>query len=198
MWKTRFEVSTSHSNGLTRYRSSSSSKIVHHYYSRPLPTVPRVRDDSPSAINRPSPPTSISNLDILIEEDEDILPTNLINNEQTNLLLSKQNSSQILNNNNKYQIVLPTILELNDHEHNQSIDEKYNIQLKQKKQDSFIPTNTNNNHILNCDNQRKEEKLNTKNKQIIEFTLNKRINQFLQKRIPRQNKVRDIMFVFAT
>lgn len=198
MWKTRFEVSTSHSNGLTSHRNlSSSSRIIHHYYSRPSPTVPRVREDSPSAIVRPSPPTSISNLEILTEEeDEDIPCTNSPDNEQPNFLIRKQNSYQTIN---KYQIVLPTIIETNDHEiiNDNEQNNKYDIKLK--RQDSFVATNTNYNQVIDNDNQIKEEILNTnKNNQRIEFTLNQRINELLQQKTRRQNKVREIMFVFAT
>src|SRR5271155_4850793 len=115
MWKTRFEVSTNNNNGLTRRRnlsSSSSSTIIHHYCSGPSPTVPRVREDSPSAIVRPSPPSSIPNLEILPEEEEEDIPYN----EQPSLIsltIRKQNSSQSLP---KHQFVLPTIVELHDHE----------------------------------------------------------------------------------
>jgi hypothetical protein len=194
-------VNTSRSNSLTRHRNlSSSSKIIHHHYSRPSPTVPRVREDSPSAVVRPSPPSSMPNLEILIEEDEDIPCTILTNNEQLNSTLRKQSS---------YQIVLPTIIESNDHEqmidneqnkYNESIDDeenKYGVKLK--RQDSFVATNTNYNQVNNIDIERKERTLNTnKNNQMIEFTLDKRINELLQQRKSRQNKVCEIMLVFAT
>ena len=63
MWKTQFEVSTSNGNGLSRHRTiSSSSTLIHQYYSQSSPTVPRVREDSPSAIVRPSPLSSIPDL----------------------------------------------------------------------------------------------------------------------------------------
>ncbi len=179
MWKTRFEVRTSHNNGFTRHR----------YYSRPSPTVPRVREDSPSAIVRPSPPSSISNLEILPEEDEDIP---FINNEQPNLTslnIRKQNSYQNLP---KYQFVLPTIVESHDHEiliDNESYDDKC------KQDNSIVATNTNyNNQIENIDFER-----TLKNNEMMEFTLDKRINELLQqKKSQRQNKVREIMLLFAT
>ena len=163
MWKTRFEVT---GNGSTRHRTSS---IIQHYYSRPLPTVPRVREDSPSAVVRPSPPSSMPNLEILTEEDEDI-PT-----------LNEQPSS--LRKQNSYQIVLPTIIESHEHMPDANIINSY------KTQDSFVATNTNYNQVTNVDIERKER---TKNNETISFTLDRRINELLH-----QNKVRDIMLVFA-
>jgi hypothetical protein len=196
MWKTRFEVSTHNGNDLTRHRTlSSSSKIInHHYSSRSLPKVPRVREDSPSAIVRPSPPSSIPNLDIVTEEDEDIPYSNTIDNEQPNLI-RKQFSYQNLN---KRQIVLPTIIESNDYDtNNESIDDRHNKYVI-KTQDSFVGTNTNYNQVRNIDIERKERILNTnKNNDTIGFTLDKRINELIQQKRQRQNKVREIMLVFA-
>jgi len=191
-------MNTSRSNSLTRHRNlSSTSRIIHHHYSRSSPTVPRVREDSPSAVVRSSPPSSMPNLEILIEEDEDIPSTILKNNEQFNSTLRKQSS---------YQIVLPTIIESNDHEimieneQNESINDQQNkYDIKLKRQDSFVATNTNYNQVINVDIERKERTLNTnKNNQIVEFTFDKRINELLQQRKSRQNKVREIMLVFAT
>jgi len=196
-------VSTSQSKDLTRHRNLSS---IHHYNSRPSPKVRRVREDSPIAVVRPSPPSSIPNLEILTEEDEDIPCTILTNNEQPNLTLHKQNSYQIIN---KRQIVLPTIIELNDHEimidneqnkYEESIDKKHKKHtVKLKRQDSFVATNTNYNQVMNVvDIDKKERILNTnKNNQKIEFTLDKRINELLQQKKQKQNKVREIMLVFA-
>jgi hypothetical protein len=203
MWKTRFEVNTNHNNNLIRHRNlPSSSKIIHHHYSRSSPKVPRVRDDSPNAIVRPSPPSSMSNLEILTEEDEDIPCSSLTNNEQPNL------RSIILRKQNSYQIVLPTIIESNDHEimidneqntSQESIDDKHKKYIvKFKRQDSFVATNTNYNQIMNVDIEKKERILNTnKNNEMIEFTLDKRINELLQQKNQRKNKVRGIMLVFA-
>jgi hypothetical protein len=204
MWKTRFEVSTNNGHSLPRHRPlSSSSKLINRRYSsQPLPTVPRVREDSPSAVVRPSPPSSIPNLGILTEEDEDIPYSNLINNEQPSLL-PKQNSYQMIN---KRQIVLPTIIESNDHEilidslpnfiNHESTDNKYLVKLKPE--DSFVGTNTNYNQVMNVEIERKERILNTnKNNEMISFTLDKRINELLQQKIQRQNQVREMMFVFA-
>ena len=180
MWKTRFEVSTNHNHDLTRHRNLlSSSSIIHHYYSGPSPTVPRVRENSPSAIVRPSPPSSsIPNLESLLEEeDEDIPSSNLIHNEQTNLVsitLPKQNLST------KRQIVLPTILESNDHEN------EFN-------QYSFVATNTNYNQMIQVDIEKKEQRLNKPN-QKMEFTLDKRIKEILQ----QKNKVREVRLFFAS
>jgi len=204
MWKTRFEVNTNHNNNLIHHRNlPSSSKIIHHHYSRSSPKVPRVREDSPSAIVRPSPPSSISNLEILTEEDDEDIPcSSLTNNEQPNL------ESIILRKQNSYQIVLPTIIESNDHEimidneqntSHESIDDKHKKYIvKLKRQDSFVATNTNYNQVMNIDIEKKERILNTnKNNEMIEFTLDKRINELLQQKNQRKNKVRGIMLVFA-
>jgi hypothetical protein len=176
MWKTRFEVSSSHRN-----------HSLHHYYSGLSPTVPRVREDSPSAIVRPSPPSSTPNLEILPEEeeeDEEDIPYN----EQTSLTsltIRKQNSYQNLSKN---QFVLPTILESHDHE---SYDEK------PKQENSLVATNTNYNQVKKLDSKKPERTLNSN--EIMEFTLDKRINQLLQQRKSQgQNKVREIMLLFAT
>ena len=76
---------------------------------------------------------------------------------------------------------------------NESINDKYNVKLK--RQDSFVATNTNYNQVMNVNTERT---LNTnKNNQMIGFTLDKRINELLQQKNQRQNKVREIMLVFA-
>jgi hypothetical protein len=201
MWKTRFEISTSKNNDWTRHRTlSPSSTLIHHYYSRPSPTVPRVREDSPSAIVRPSPPSSMPNLEILTEEDEDIPYSNVTNNEQPSLLSLTLRKQTI----NKRQMVLPTIVESNDHElmidsmtnitSSQSIDDRHDeYVVKLESRDSFAATNTNYNQVMNVNIERK---LNTnKNNEMNGFALDKRINELLQQK--NQNKVRGIMFVFA-
>jgi hypothetical protein len=204
-------MNTSNTNGLTRQRNhSSSSTMIHHCYSRLSPKVPRVREDSPNAVVRPSPPSSMPNLESLIEEDEDISSSSLTNNEQPSLIstiLRKQNSYQTIN---KHQIVLPTIIESTDHEimidneqhqndknilNNESINHRHIVKLK--RQDSL---NTNYNQLINVDIERKERTLNTNknNEMMMEFTLDKRINELLQERNQRQNKVRQIRIGFAT
>jgi hypothetical protein len=201
MWKTRFEISTSKNNDWTRHRTlSPSSTLIHHYYSRPSPTVPRVREDSPSAIVRPSPPSSMPNLEILTEEDEDIPYSNVTNNEQPSLLSLTLRKQTI----NKRQMVLPTIVESNDHElmidsmtnitSSQSIDDRHDeYVVKLESRDSFAATNTNYNQVMNVNIERQ---LNTnKNNEINGFAFDKRINELLQQKNP--NKVRGIMFVFA-
>jgi len=142
-------VSTNNGNALTRHRTLTSS-------SRTLPTVPRVREDSPSAIVRPSPPSSISNLEILTEEDEDIQYSNPTNHEQPTSL-RKQNSYE---KTDKYQTVLPTIIESNDYDvisenmiHDESIDDQHNKYLVKCKLEDL---NTNSNQIKNLDNERRE------------------------------------------
>jgi hypothetical protein len=218
MWKTRFEVSTGNSTGLSRHRTLSSPSTIlhHHYYSRPSPTVPRVREDSPSAIVRPSPPSSIPNLEILTEEENEDIPCSTgTNNEQPSLILitlPKRNSYQAIN---RHQIVLPTIVESNDHEvmidsvpnrndgnvfNSELIDDdgqdKYFVKLKS--QDSRVATNTNYNQVTNIDIERKERSLNgNTNTELTGFILDKRINEFFQQKNEKQNKVRDIMFAFA-
>jgi hypothetical protein len=168
--------SSQHHQGLNSHRSQS----VHNSYSGSSPTVPRVREDSPSAIFRPIPSSSIPNLEILREEEEE---DNIPSNEQsslTSLIFPKPNSYQSLP---KYHFVLPTIDESHDHE---SSDDKA------KQENSLVATNTNYNQ--NLDKERTDM-----NNPMMEFTLNKRINELLkQRKSQRQNKVREIMLLFAT
>ena len=101
MWKTRFEMSTKNNSNFERHRTllSSSSQLT--------PTVPRVREDSPSAIQRPSSSSSssIPNLESLIEEEEIDHPSSKF---ITKTLLSKQNAYQSMS---KHRFNLPTIIE---------------------------------------------------------------------------------------
>ncbi|CAF1114899.1 unnamed protein product [Adineta steineri] len=171
-------MSTNNSNNIIRHRtlSSPSTTIIHDYNSQSLPTVPRVRDNSPNALTRVLQSSSIPDLEILTEEDEDIIPMN----EQPNLIsltLHKQNSYQT---NTKHQkLVLPTILESHDHE--TMMDNTTEL----KSQDSFVATNTNYNQ--------NEQKFHTnKNNEMIELTINKLLQQ------KTQRKVREFKFVLPT
>ncbi|CAF3952991.1 unnamed protein product [Rotaria sordida] len=207
MWKTRFEVNNSNGNNLIRHRNlSSSSTIKHNYCTWSSSTIARTRDDSPHAVIRPySSSSSIPNLEILTEEDEDISCSNLSNNNRTNSLsikLRKQNSYQTVN---RHQIVLPTIVESNDHEvmidslsetndvnvtNKESINDSHNkYMIKSTLQDSFVATNTNYNQVMNVDIERKERTLNTNmNYDMTEFTLDKHVNEILQQKTPRLNQ----------
>ncbi|CAF2725493.1 unnamed protein product [Rotaria sp. Silwood2] len=206
MWKTRFEVNTSNGNNLTRHRNlSSSSTIMHHYCSWPTSTKVRIRDDSPSVVIRPYQSSSIPNLEILTEEDEDISCSNLVNNDRTSSIsikLRKQSSHQTVNKN---QSVLPTIVESNDHEVmidslsntsdvnvtiSESINDRHNkYMIKSTPQDSFVATNTNYNQVMNADIERKERTLNTNmNYDMSEFTFDKHVNEILQQKTAKINK----------
>ncbi|CAF4944301.1 unnamed protein product [Rotaria sp. Silwood1] len=210
MWKTRFEVNTSNDNNLTHHRNLlSSSTITNHYYSWPSSTIARIRDDSLNRVIRPYPSSSIPNLEILTEEDEDIPCSNLLNNDRT------QSVSISLRKRNSYQSVLPTIIESNDHEvmigslsntnvvnvtiSESILDRSNKYIIKSIPQDSFVATNTNYNQVMNVDIESKERTLNTNmNYDMTECTLNKHLNEFLQQKPPKLNKVREMMLVFAT
>ena len=105
MWKTRFEVNTPSEQKPLRSVSRS-------YSSQTTPTVPRVREDSPSALVRPSPPSSTPNLSILTEEDDE-------DNEQLppiSLVLPKYNNNNSYQAMSKHAVLLPTIIESHDQE----------------------------------------------------------------------------------
>lgn len=110
MWKTRFEVSTAPRSHHPRRRPLSSPPATSSL--RSLPTVPRVRDDSPSAILRPLSSSSIPSLTILTEEEETDL-TCPIADEQRNSPSTKQAVYPAVN---KRRLTLPTIIESHDHE----------------------------------------------------------------------------------
>ena len=134
----------------------------------------------------------------------DIPCSSLTNNEQSSsisITLRKQNSYQVVN---RHQIVLPTIVESNDHEmmiddvSNMSDVEHNKYVVQRKPEDSFVATNTNYNQVKNIHLERKERTLNAnKNSEIPEFTIDKRINELIQQQNRRQTKVRDIMLIFA-
>lgn len=211
MWKTRFEVNTNIGHDLTRHRAlSCSTEAMHYYNSWSLPTVTRTREDSPNANNRPSPSLSIANLGILSEEDEDIACTNIINDHQTSFksaAIRRKSSYQIIN---RYQTQLPTIIESNDHESiNDNMSKHIDLAIATDRSnkyavtttpiDSFMGTNTNYNQVVNVDIDRKELTLNTNmNPDAAEFTLDKQIQEFLQEKSDRLNKVCEIVLVFAT
>ena len=117
MWKTRFEMSTNINYKFIRQRnllSSSSSSIKIHYSSCLTSTVPRVKENSPtSSLMRSS--SSAPNLECVFEEetDEDNQCSDSIDIEQQNPQIKTSRSS---NSSNKYQTVLPTIIESNDSE----------------------------------------------------------------------------------
>ncbi|CAF3355487.1 unnamed protein product [Rotaria sp. Silwood1] len=201
MWKTRFEVNTSNDNNLTYHRNLlSSSTITNHYCSWPSSTIARIRDDSLNRVIRPYPSSSIPNLEILTEEDEDIPCSNLLNNDRT------QSVSINLRKRNSYQSVLPTIIESNDHEviigslsntnvvnvtiSESILDRSNKYIIKSIPQDSFVATNTNYNQVMNVDIESKERTLNTNmNYDMTECTLNKHLNEFLQQKPPKLNKL---------
>lgn len=106
MWKTRFEVNTPTSEQKP-LRSVSRS-----YSSQTTPTVPRMREDSPSALVRPSPPSSTPNLPILTEDDaEDTEQLPVIS-----LVRPKYNNNNSYPTMSKHSVVLPTIIESHDQE----------------------------------------------------------------------------------
>ena len=208
MWKTRFEVSTSPGYSSNRHRSCLSSSTLTRHCSRPSPRVSRVREDFPNTIVRPSS-SSTPNLAILTEEDEDIPQSPLNNDEQPNLfsfIVSKPNSYQTMT---KHQNILPTIVESHDHEiiieelpvdnHVDLVDNEAETSLIQLKlDDSLVATNTNSHQTGRFNLQRKERTLNMKrNQEITGFTIDKRINELLQDRTSRQDRVRGILLVFA-
>ncbi|CAF0827836.1 unnamed protein product [Adineta ricciae] len=91
-------MSTKNNSNFDRHRTLLSSP------SQLSPTVPRVREDSPSAIQRPSS-SSIPNLESLIEEEEIDHPCSKF---VTKTLLPKQSTYQPMN---KHRFNLPTIIE---------------------------------------------------------------------------------------
>lgn len=148
MWKTRFEMSTNINHNSIRQRNLlSSSSIKHHYPSNSTPSVPRVRENSPKTTVRSSS-SSVPHLECVFEEeiDEDNQCSNVIDIELKNLQTKSPRQS---NSSNKYQTVLPTIIESNDSE--------------------MFPDNEQSNSIVNWKiNQTKELTLDQRIKEILQ------------------------------
>ncbi|CAM4755960.1 unnamed protein product [Rotaria magnacalcarata] len=207
MWKTRFEVATSSGESLNHHRTfTSPSTTMHHYCSWSLPKVAHVRDESPYGLIRSFSSSSIPNLEILTEEDENISCSHLTNHDQRSLVskkLRKQNSKQTFTTQ---QLVLSTIIESNDHDaisDSQSYNDDEDITVtelindrrneyivKSTPKDSFGATNTNYNQVIQNDIERKEGTINTNtNHDTVELTFDTHINEILQRKTSKLNKL---------
>ncbi|CAM4856547.1 unnamed protein product [Rotaria socialis] len=206
MWKTRFEVTTSSGESLNHHRTfTTPSTTMHHYCSWSLPKLAHVRDESPYGLIRSFSSSSIPNLEILTEEDENMSCSNLTYHDQTSLVskkLRKQNSKQAFI---RQQLVLPTIIESNDHDAisdsqsynddeditvNELINDRHNEYIfKSTPKDSFGATNTNYNLVIQNDIERKEETINTTiNHDTAELTFDTQIHEILQRKTSKLNK----------
>ena len=224
MWKTRFEVNTRSGHRSSRSRPlSTSSALTDPYSSRRSPSVPRAREDSPSALVRLSPPSSIPSLDMLIEEEEDDdddeadgSPAHSINAEQPlesmPIAMPKRHSYPTTN---KHSAVLPTIAESNDHElmtegvsNNSHLDATRAASVHDRhrtiigdvpSEDSTTTPERHSNRVAHAQLERNDLSVNSAmRKPVSELTIDKRIAELLHRKNQRHEKVRDIPLTFAS
>ena len=227
MWKTRFEVNTRTGHRSSRHRPLlTPSALADPSSSRRLPSVPRAREDSPSALVRPSPPSSRPSLDVLIEEgaeeeedddEADGSSSHSINAEQAlesiAIAMPKRHSYPTTM---KHSAVLPTIAEFNDHElmtdgvsNNSHLDSTHAASMNDRhrqiigdvpSEDSTTVAERYADRVTYGQLERHDPSGNTaiSSKPIPELTIDKRIAELLHRKDQRNERVRDIPLTFAS
>ena len=214
MWKTKFQLHNGHENRSSHHHSPIRSSFFSGLYcSRAAPSISRVRADSPIGVGRSSHRSSMASLEILLEEDEETAHSKSVDKDENNAILPTTASTSFHRTNSKHRLVLPTIIESHDHEtgiddtsNDIDLDETHRIVSTRDsllvpctKDYSLGQTNTNYNSTTSV-NSRKRGRIFKKNQsvEITGFTVEKRINELLQRRNACQEKVCEIFMAFAS